>query len=343
MLTCAILDDYQNVALKVADWERLSDRVIFRTYNEHFDSRTLPAKIEDCDIVVLMRERTSFSAETFARLPRLRLLAATGMSNSAIDMQAASAHGVFVCGTSGPVNGTPELTWTLIHGLARHIRMETSNFHSDGPWQSTLGIDLEGKCLGLVGLGKVGGRVAQVGTAFGMRVLAWSQNLTAAACKEFGAEHASSLQQLVNEADIVSVHLRLGERTRRLIGAPEIGSMKQSAFFINTSRSEIVDTPALIDALRRNAIAGAGIDVFDEEPLPTGHPFRSLPNVFCTPHIGGVTEATYRAFYSGVVEDIEAWLMSKPTRVLNPSLNGPIRRQPVTQVNHQRAKPEAET
>ena len=317
MLNCAILDDYQSVALKVADWDRLSDRVIFRSYDKHIDERLLSGEIGDCEIVVLMRERSRFSADLFAKLPKLKLIAATGMMNSAIDLKAAKSHGVMVCGTHGPVNGTPELAWALILGVARQLHLETSNLRSNGPWQSTLGIDLDGKCLGIIGLGRVGERVARVGAAFGMKVIAWSPNLTSQRCEQANVELASSLQQLLKQADIVSIHLRLGESTRGLVGAPEISLMKRSAILINTSRSEILSSSALIEALQRGNLAGAGLDVFDQEPLPPDHPFRFLPNVFCTPHIGAVTEATYQAFYHEVVEDIDGWLRNKPIRILN--------------------------
>jgi phosphoglycerate dehydrogenase-like enzyme len=316
---CAILDDYQNVALTSADWTPLADRVDVRAFARHFDTEdALVAAIEDCAIVVAMRERTPFPRRLFERLPKLELLVTTGMRNAAIDVAAAADHGVVVCGT--PTAGQPaaELTWALILALLRRLPQEHAALRSGGPWQSTLGHDLAGKTLGVIGLGKLGTRVAAVAAAFGMSVTAWSRNLTAERCRDAGVTFAGSLDALLAGADIVSLHVVLGERTRGLIGVRELALMKRTAVLINTSRGPLVDEPALIAALADATIAGAGIDVFDIEPLPLDHAFRRLPNVVATPHLGYVTAENYRALYGGAVEDIAAWLDGAPVRVLAP-------------------------
>ncbi|QJC52492.1 D-2-hydroxyacid dehydrogenase family protein [Paenibacillus albicereus] len=316
---CTILDDYQEAALRCGDWSRLSDRIELSVLAEHHDrADELAELLRDEEIIVIMRERTPFREELLARLPKLKLLVTTGMRNASIDLEAAARLGIAVSGTRGSSEAPIELTWALLLGLARHIRAENDALRSGGPWQSTIGSDLSGRTLGLLGLGKIGSRVAEIGLAFGMDVLAWSPNLTAERAEAAGAELAASKEELLRRSDFVSVHLVLGDRTRGLIGADELGLMQPHAFLINTSRGPIVDEPALIEALRMGRIAGAGLDVFDVEPLPEDHPFRTLPNVLATPHIGYVTERNYRLYFEDAVEDIEAWLDGAPIRLLQP-------------------------
>ncbi|MFC9927892.1 D-2-hydroxyacid dehydrogenase family protein [Streptomyces sp. NPDC127190] len=314
---CAVLDDYQGAALNLADWSPLADRVEVRTLREHITDRDeLVAALADCEIVVAMRERTPFDADLLDRLPRLRLLVTTGMRNASIDLAAAAARGVTVCGTASSPTPPVELTWALLLGLARHLTAEHRALREGGPWQSTVGQDLHGRTLGLLGLGKIGSRVARVATAFGMDVLAWSEHLTAERAADAGARLADSKQDLLGRSDFVSVHLVLSDRTRGLIGEPELRAMRPHAYLVNTSRAAIVDRQALLRALREGWIAGAGLDVFDTEPLPADDPLHSLPNVLATPHLGYVTERNYRTFYTQAVEDIAAFLAGTPVRSL---------------------------
>ena len=318
MPRCAILDDYQNVALKSADWGPVKAAVELRVFNDHLADRDQLAKaLSDFEIVAVMRERTPFDRVLFDRLPKLKLLVTSGMRNTAIDLEAATAHGVVVCGTDGLVHPTAELTWALILSLMRKVPLEFAEFRRGGRWQNSVGLDLAGKRLGVVGLGRLGSRVARVGLAFEMKVTAWSRNLTAERCKQVGVELAPTLDELLREADVVTLHLILSDRTRGLIGARELGLMKPSALLVNTSRGPIVEERALVVALREKKLGGVGLDVYDEEPLPSNHPFRSLNNLIATPHLGYVTEDSYRFFYQGMVEDIVAWLNGKPMRVLN--------------------------
>ncbi|MFJ9083638.1 D-2-hydroxyacid dehydrogenase family protein [Streptomyces sp. NPDC102384] len=317
MLRCAVLDDYQGVARELADWDRLSGRVDVTYLNRYIDTRDeLVALLGDCEIVVVMRERTPFPAELIARLPKLRLLVTSGMRNASIDLDAADAHGVTVCGTASNPEPPVELTWALILGLARGVLTEGANLRDGGPWQSTLGADLHGRRLGLLGLGKIGARVARVGAAFGMDVAAWSQNLTAERAAEAGATLAASKEELLDTSDFVSVHLVLGDRTRGLLGADELRRMRRTAYLVNTSRAAIVDQEVLVRALREGWIAGAGSDVFDTEPLPADHPLRTAPNFLGLPHLGYVTRRNYEGFFQGAVEDIEAYLAGSPVRTL---------------------------
>jgi phosphoglycerate dehydrogenase-like enzyme len=311
----AVLDDYQQVAAAMADWPSLGDaRVVF--FHDHVaDPAPLAARLEPFDVVVLMRERTRFDAALIARLPNLKLIVSVGMWNAAIDLAAAAARGIVVSGTSGgEPSATPQLTWALILAATRGIAMEAAAVRAGG-WQVGLGTDLVGKTLGLLGLGRIGQVVARYGQAFGMRAIAWSQNLTAETAAAAGATRVEK-DALFREADVLTIHLKLSQRTTDLVGARELALMKPSAWLVNTSRGPIVAEAALIAALQERRIAGAALDVFDEEPLPPHHPFRTLPNVLATPHIGYVTEATYRAAYPQIVEDIRAWRAGQPVRVL---------------------------
>ena len=319
-LRAAILDDYQHAAMTMADWSPILDRVDVLTLHEHIEGEdALVRAIGECEIVVIMRERTPFGASLFRRLPRLKLLVTSGMRNAAIDLEAASAHGVVVCGTASRSEPPVELTWALILGLARGIVRESGEMRRNGPWQSTVGADLHGSHLGLVGLGKIGTKVARVGLAFGMEVAAWSPHLTRERADEAGVMLAASKEELFERSDFVSIHLVLGESTRGLIGAAELGLMKPTAYLINTSRAGLVDQDALVDTLRAGRIAGAGLDVFATEPLPPDHPFRSLPNVLATPHLGYVSHTNYRTYFREAVEDIEAFLAGAPVRSMQNS------------------------
>jgi phosphoglycerate dehydrogenase-like enzyme len=308
-----VLDDYQDVASRLADWSGLSVTV----HKEHLaDEDAVVEALRDEEIVVIMRERTPFPASLIRRLPRLRLLVTTGMRNASIDLAAAKAAGVTVCGTASTSEPPVELTWALILGLARNLVAENNSLRTGGPWQSTVGVSLAGRTLGLLGFGRIGVRVARAGRAFGMDVTAWSQNLSADRTAAEGVRLAASKEELLAESDVISVHLVLSDRTRGLIAAPELDLMRPTALLVNTSRAAIIDQDALVDALRRGGIAGAGLDVFDQEPLPAGHAFRTLPNVLATPHLGYVTDANYTTYFRDAVEDIHAFLNGSPIRTL---------------------------
>ncbi|TNJ68309.1 D-2-hydroxyacid dehydrogenase family protein [Paenibacillus hemerocallicola] len=316
-LRCAILDDYQHVSLSMADWSTVSDSLDIQVFHRHFELEDeLAAAIVHCEIVVIMRERTPFRESLFRRLPHLKLLVTTGMRNASVDLEAAARHGVAVSGTGGGGRGPAELTWALILGLTKHLIPENGSIRNNGTWQTRIGVDLYGKRLGLLGLGRIGGQVAQVGLAFGMEVVAWSPNLTEEKALAAGVRLAASKEELLESSDFVSIHLVLGERSRGLVGARELGLMRPTAYLINTSRAPIVDQDALREALSEGRIAGAGLDVFDIEPLPSDDLFRSLPNVLATPHVGFVTEESYRVFYRDIVQNIHAFLTGTPIRLL---------------------------
>ena len=316
MLRCAILDDYQNAALSMAEWSPLAGSVEVKALTDHLVGPELIRAIAECEILVIMRERTPFDAALFEALPKLKLLITSGMRNASIDLAAAARHGVTVCGTGSASTPPTELTWALILGLARHLVPEATAIRTNGPWQSSVGADLHGRRLGLIGLGKIGTAVAKVGLAFGMQVAAWSQNLTQERADAAGVRRAASKDALLAESDFVSIHLVLSERSRGLIGARELGLMKPDAYLINTSRAPIVDQDALANALQHRRIAGAGLDVFETEPLPADSVWRRLDNVLATPHLGYVSQANYRTYFRETVEDIQAFLAGAPVRRL---------------------------
>jgi phosphoglycerate dehydrogenase-like enzyme len=297
----AILDDYQDVARRFADWDSLDSEVV--VFTEHHDDID---HLEPFDVIMAMRERTPFPRERLARLPNLKLLVTTGMGNAAIDTEAARELGITVAGTRGTPTHTAELTWALILALARNIPAEDRALRAGG-WQHTVGFELAGRTLGVIGLGRLGAQVARIGEAFGMEVIAWSQNMDTSLTKE----------ELLRRSDVVTIHVRLSERTTGLIGASELALMKPTAYLVNTSRGPIVDEDALLHALHNGEIAGAGIDVYDTEPLPADHPLRSAPNTVLTPHIGYVTDASYARFYEDAVEDIAAFLRGEPIRLID--------------------------
>jgi len=303
----AILDDYQNVGLKMTDWSALSGRAEIAVFNDHVaDPSALVERLLPFDVVCVMRERTPLPREVLERLPRLKLIASTGSRNSSIDMEAAKELGITVTATGYSSSPTIELTWALLLASVRGIVQENNSIR-DGGWQKSVGQDLKGTTLGVVGLGNIGGQVARIGLAFGMKIIAWSQNMTPEIAEAAGARLVSK-DELFRQADIVTIHLILSGRTRGIVGAAELRLMKPTSRLINTSRGPIVDEASLIKALGAHAIAGAAIDVFDQEPLPLEHPFRSMDNVLTTPHVGYVTEGLYRMFYADTVANISAWL-----------------------------------
>jgi phosphoglycerate dehydrogenase-like enzyme len=313
----AILDDYQDVAHGFADWAALeAEGVKVTTFREPFASRdALVSALADVSIVIAMRERTAFPREVFEKLPALQLLVTTGMANASIDVAAATDHGVTVCGTPGSPTAAPELTWALLLAAARHLPAEENSLRA-GTWQSTVGFELAGKTLGIVGLGKIGRRVAGYGQAFGMEVLAWSQNLTAAAAEEAGARLVSK-EELFRASDVVTLHLRLSPRSENTVGEAELRLLGPEGILVNTARGPLVDQDALIRALSQGWIRGAALDVFDEEPLPAGHPLLAAPNTVLSPHLGYVTQESYREFYGGAFEDVTAWLAGSPIRTIS--------------------------
>jgi phosphoglycerate dehydrogenase-like enzyme len=315
MKRIVLLDDYQGVALDYGGWDRVPDEWQLVALEQHIaDPEELVEALAEAEIVVAMRERTALPAAILDRLPDLKLLITTGMANVAIDVAAARRGGVTVCGTGMHGPATAELSWGLILALLRSIPAEDAGMRTGG-WQTTVGGDLEGATLGLVGLGRLGRRMVPVAKAFGMVVLAWSQNLDPEAARAAGAEPVAKAA-LFERADIVSVHYKLSERSRGMIGAAELAVMKPGAYLVNTSRGPIVDTDALVAALHAGRIAGAGLDVYDTEPLPADHPLRSAPRTVLTPHLGYVTEDTYTVFFDDAVEDVLAYLDGAPIRLL---------------------------
>ena len=320
MIKVALLDDYQNVALQKADWASLADAQV-DAFSDHLaEEDAVAARLADYDVVMALRERTPFPASLLERLPRLKLLASAGKRNAAIDLEACTRLGIVVMGTEGSARSTMELTWGLILCALRHIPEEQQATRA-GRWQLTLGRSLQGLTLGLIGLGSIGAQTAEVGRAFRMNLIAWSQNLTAERAAECGAAKVP-LDELLRQADLVTIHTRLSDRTRGLLGARELGLMKPDAWLVNTSRGPIVEEAALLDVLRRRAIGGAALDTFDVEPLPAGHPFLAMDNVVLTPHLGYVTEGGYDGYYQQTLENIRTWRAGsrQERRLMNPEV-----------------------
>lgn len=317
---CAVLDDYQNVALSLADWSKVTSDMEVKVFNKSLakdlgDLNAVAEALQGFNIVCAMRERTPFPRALLEKLPDLKLIVTTGLKNAAIDVAAAKDKGVLVCGTESLSHPTAELTIGLMIDLTRKISFESARMKAGEPWQVTVGGDLNGKTLGVLGLGKLGSRVAKAAKSLDMKVVAWSQNLTPEKCRDAGVDYATK-EDLLKQSDFVTIHMVLSPRSKGLVGAAEFALMKRSAFLINTSRGPLVDESALIDALTNKTIAGAALDVYDTEPLPIGHPLRSLPNALLTPHLGYVTQDNYRVFYGQTVDAIRAWLDGKPIRVI---------------------------
>ncbi|MDN3221037.1 D-2-hydroxyacid dehydrogenase family protein [Pseudomonas nunensis] len=312
----AVIDDWQDVASGVVDWSVLESigQVSF-LHDYPADNDTLAERLGEFEVICVMRERTRFDADLLRRLPKLKLLVTGGMRNAALDFKAAAALGIQVSGTDSYKHAAPELTWALIMAATRNLVAEANALRA-GQWQQSLGGDLHGKTLAILGLGSIGQRVAQFGQVFGMRVIAWSENLTAERAAEVGVTYVSK-QELFEQADVLSVHLVLSERSRGIVDAQALDWMKPTALLVNTARGPIVDEAALIKALQKNRLAGAALDVFDEEPLPELHPFRTLDNVLATPHVGYVSRQNYQQFFSQMIEDIQAWAAGAPVRLLN--------------------------
>jgi phosphoglycerate dehydrogenase-like enzyme len=310
----AVLDDYQGVALQSADWSPLNGKADITVFRDHLsDSAALVERLKPFDVLSVMRERTPLTRAILEQLPNLKLISSTGFRNASIDLTAAKERGITVCHTGYSSHGAIEMTWALILAMLRNVPAEFASVQK-GRWQISVGGDLEGKTIGIVGLGNIGARIAKIAHAFGMNILAWSQNLTRESAEKQGARLVSK-EDLFRTADIVTIHLVLSSRTKGVIGATEFGLMKPTAYFVNTSRGPLVDEDALINALKSRAIAGIALDVYDSEPLPATHPFRSLDRLLVTPHIGFVTNETYRIFYRDTVENIVAWLGGTPVRV----------------------------
>ncbi|WP_454562064.1 D-2-hydroxyacid dehydrogenase family protein [Pseudomonas sp. AIG] len=312
----AVIDDWQDVARDVVDWSVLDSlgQVTFE-HDYPADNATLAERLGRYQVICVMRERTRFDEDLLKRLPNLELLVTGGMRNAALDMQAAAKLGIKVCGTDSYKHAAPELTWALIMAATRNLVNE-ANALRDGHWQQGLGGDLHGKTLGILGLGSIGQRVAQFGQVFGMKVIAWSENLTAERAEQAGVTYVSK-QALFEQADVLSVHLVLSERSRGLVDAQALGWMKPTALLVNTARGPIVDEAALIKALQKKHLAGAALDVFEQEPLPAMHPFRTLDNVLATPHVGYVSRQNYEQFFSQMIENIQGWSAGEPVRLLN--------------------------
>jgi phosphoglycerate dehydrogenase-like enzyme len=315
-LRCAILDDYLNLALGLADWSKIGDRVDVTVFNEPFASAEAAASaLKDFEIICAMRERTPFPRMLFAALPKLKLLITSGMRNASFDMEAAKEHGVVLCGTQWARDPTAPLAMGMILELTRNIGRESARMHAGAPLQKFVGIEIEGKTLGVVGLGKLGAKVAGLAKAFGMNVIAWSPNLTPERCKEAGVSYATK-EELFSTADVITVHMVLSQRSRGLVGAADLARMKPTSYLVNTARGPIIDEAALLATMQQKKIAGAAIDVYSVEPLPVDHPFRKLDNMVLTPHLGYVTEESFRNHYNQMVAGIDAWLKGEPLRRL---------------------------
>jgi phosphoglycerate dehydrogenase-like enzyme len=320
LVRVAILDDYQNAAMQMADWSLLPRDAKVEALHDHLaDEGLLAQRLRDYDVVICMRERTPMLRSLLQRLPNLKLLVTTGMGNASFDIDAATELGIVVSGTSsGGGPGTAELTWGLILALARSIPAEDRAVRQ-GKWQTSVGQGIAGKTLGVIGFGRIGSQVARIGVAFGMEVLTWSQNMTPQRAQTVGAT-AVSKDDLLARSDFVTLHVSLNPRSRGLLTAPDLARMKPTAYLINTSRGPLVDEQALVEALRTKRIAGAGLDVFNVEPLPQDHPLRHMENTVLTPHLGYVTEEGYRGMYSNAVENIQTYLKGQPVRVINPAV-----------------------
>src|SRR6201989_1366866 len=315
-LRCAITDDYLNLSTRVADWSPLKDRVDITVFNEPFASTGEAATaLKDFEIVCARGKRTPFPRSLFAALPKLKLLITSGMRNAALDLEAAKDHQVVLCGTQWGRDPTAPLTMGLILELTRNIGRESARMHAGERLQKFVGMEIERRTLGVVGLGKLGSKVAKLGQAFGMNVIAWSPNLTPERCKEVGVGYASK-EELFSSADIVTIHVVLSQRSRGLVGRADLARMKPTSYLVNTARGPIVDEAALLETLQRKAIAGAALDTFSQEPLPVDHPLRKLDNVVLTPHLGYVTEEGFTNHYRQMVEGIGAWLKNEPVRRL---------------------------
>ena len=315
MLKVAILDDYQNVSQQFVDLEKLSGKYEIKIFSEPFEDETEAIdKLADFEALLIMRERTPITKNLIENLTKLKFIITSGLRNKSIDLEAAKKKKIIVSGTQSNINPTPELTWTLILGLARNLKQEIDNMYQ-GYWQTTIGVELKGKILGLIGLGKVGSQVARIGKAFGMQVMAWSENLNLDTCKELDVLPCSK-DDLISNSDFLSIHVQGGERYKDCITLKEMGKMKKTSFLINTSRGPIVNEEDLIIALSTNEIAGAGLDVYEKEPLPENNKLRFLPNALLTPHIGYVTAENYQIYYSQMIDSLEACLNGKPIRVI---------------------------
>lgn len=316
MFRAAVLDDYQNVALTFADWSPITRDVEVKVFDKPFANQAEVIKaLQGFAIIVGMRERTPFPRKVIEALPDLKLLITTGARNNSFDVKACSERGITVCGTGVVGSPTTGIAFGLMLELTRRVGFENARLKAGAPWQVTIGRDLEGLTLGILGLGKLGQRSATVGKAFGMKTIAWSQNLTPEKAQAGGAELVTK-EDLFRSADVVTIHLVLSDRSRGVVGAKELGLMKKTSYLVNTSRGPIVDEKALIAILQSKSIAAAGLDVFDVEPLPLDHPFRKMDNVVITPHLGYVSEQNYRKYFPDIVEDIRAWLDGKPVRVV---------------------------
>ena len=315
MLKVAILDDYQNVSQAFLNLKKLDGKYEFKIFNEAFtDENDAGEQLKDCEALLIMRERTKITKSLINKLKKLKFIITSGMRNNAIDFDTAKQKKIIVCGTEINNNPTAELTWALILGLVRNFKEEIDNMYQ-GYWQTTVGFELKGKILGLIGLGKIGSQVAKVGKAFGMQVVAWSENLNLSHAKELGVLPMSK-EDLIESSDFISIHVVLGERYKNLITKKDLQVMKKSAFLINTSRGPIVNENDLVEALESNQIAGAGLDVYDHEPLPDNHKLRFLPNALLLPHLGYVTAENYSIFYTQMFEDLEACVKGEPIRVI---------------------------